>query len=148
MGKRRYDDKFRSNAIVLLEAAGYPERDGALSQVAKHLKMPTNTLHGWANAIHNPPPDDVVDEQRKELKELLEDELSNALAAMGNVRGDATYRDLGVVVGILTDKMQLISGNATQNVKQAITFERTGISTIPQHLTPSAIESADGEEEV
>jgi transposase-like protein len=45
--RRRYNDDFRASATLMLEAAGYPGRDGALSQVSGHLSVPRSTLRGW-----------------------------------------------------------------------------------------------------
>jgi len=80
--RKRYDDKFRANAVVLLEAAGYPNKKGALELVSKQLSCPCPTLHRWAKGKNNPPPSDIVNEKRKELKELLEDELRAINSAM------------------------------------------------------------------
>ena len=116
MAKRRYDDKFRANAVVMLEAAGYP-KTGALSQVSQHLNVPLNTLKGWATAASNPVPTDVRTEKRKELSELLRKEIDAALGEMNNARQDASYRDLGTVAGILIDKLQLINNKPTANLE-------------------------------
>ena len=46
--KRRYNDKFRANAVVILEAAGYP-KSGALSQVSQHFERATKHAQGMGN---------------------------------------------------------------------------------------------------
>lgn len=112
--RRRYDDKFRASAVVMLEAAGYPDKKGALEQTSKRTGVPISTLHGWFNATRNPPPADVRNEKRKELRELLEDELRAIFQEMPNARSEAGYKDLGTVAGILFDKKQLIDGKPTQ----------------------------------
>lgn len=115
MAKRKsYDDKFRASAVVMLEAAGYPDRPGSLTQVASHIGVPHPTLSRWYNQQRNPPPNEVVQEKRLELSELLDAELRAIFSAMPAVRSDASYRDLGMVAGILTDKKQLIDGKATE----------------------------------
>lgn len=111
--KRRYDDKFRASAVVMLEAAGYPGRLGALAQVSQRLKVPETTLHGWARATRNPPPAELRTEKRGELIDWIRAELSGIFEAMPGARPDASYRDLGTVAGILTDKLQLLTGNPT-----------------------------------
>jgi len=111
--RRRYDDKFRASAVVMLEAAGYPDKKGALEQTAKHLGMPITTLHGWYNATRNPAPTEVRNEKRVELKDLLRNEISSIFRDMPNARPDASYRDLGTVAGILFDKLQLLDGKPT-----------------------------------
>ena len=112
--RKRYDDKFRASAVVMLEAAGYPGKLGALSSTAKHLGIPDRTLSRWYNAEQNPPPDKLVKEKRGELSDLLRREIDSALGAMDNARPDASYRDLGTVAGILIDKLQLITGKPTE----------------------------------
>ena len=69
--RRQYDDKFRASAVVMLEAAGYPNKDGALATTAKHLGVPHNTLRNWFHGVHNPPPSDVRHEKRQDLAEML-----------------------------------------------------------------------------
>lgn len=111
--RRRYDDKFRASAVVMLEAAGYPDRKGALEQVAKACGVPHNTLHGWYRATRNPPPSKLRQEKRLELTDLLKNELAAAFGQMPNVRPDASYRDLGTVAAIFIDKLQLLEGKPT-----------------------------------
>lgn len=124
MGKRpRYDDKFRAGAIALLEAAGWPNTEGAMTRTANHLKIPVRTLSRWANQENNPAPDELVIEKKADLADLLTAEIEAALNAMGTARADASYRDLGTVIGILTDKLQLITGGPTENSNTRITIE-------------------------
>lgn len=112
--RKRYDDKFRANAVVMLEAAGYPNKKGALEQVSRHLGIPHPTLHRWIKEKNNPAPSELVQEKRKELRELLEDELRAIFQEMPSARSEAGYRDLGTVAGILFDKKQLIDGKPTE----------------------------------
>ena len=121
--RRRYDDKFRANAVIMLEAAGYPERDGALSQVSQNLNVPATTLHGWAREKHNPVPSDVRTEKKGEIVELLRAEIRAALAEAERARPDANYRDLITGVGIMTDKLQLLNDEPTENVSNRIIIE-------------------------
>lgn len=111
--RRRYDDKFRANSVVTLEAAGYPDRDGALTMVANHLGIPRETLRRWAIEKNNPAPPELVTEKKAELIDLYESELRSIFGEMPNARVSATYKDLGTVAGILTDKLQLLSGKPT-----------------------------------
>lgn len=144
--RQRYDDKFRASAIVMLEAAGWPDKEGALTQVSKHLGIPLTTLHRWANGESNPAPSDLVSEKRVELSKLLQAEINAALGEMSKARPFATYRDLGTVAAILIDKLQLLNDKPTQNVQQSISFERRGVSSLPEHLTFGTATSITGEE--
>lgn len=119
--RKSYDDKFRSSAVIMLEAAGYPNRKGALSDVAKHIAVPAMTLSRWFHGKQNPPPNQMVSEKRSELKDLISTELDAIFKAMPNARQDATYKDLGTVAGILMDKKQLLEGKPTERVEHTLT---------------------------
>lgn len=135
MAKRnRYDDKFRASAVLMLEAAGYPDKSGALTATAKHLSVPASTLAGWFKNEHNPPPTEVREEKRIELRDVLRKEIGLALSAAEGVRETASYKDLITAAAILIDKLQLITGQPTANERSSITIERTGLSTLPEHL--------------
>ena len=123
MARKRYTDKFRAAAVVMLEAEGYPAREGALARVSEHLSVPRSTLRGWFYAEHNPPPAEVRHEKRLELRDLLENELRDAIKAMANARLEASYRDLGTVAAIFTDKLQLLDGKPTE--RNAIQVDMT-----------------------
>lgn len=111
--RRRYDDKFRAGAVVTLEAAGYPGKEGALAQVSKHLGVPHNTLRGWYHAEHNPPPSQLRQQKKGDLLDWIEEELAGIFSDMPGKRELASYRDIGTVAGILMDKKQLLTGNPT-----------------------------------
>lgn len=97
----------------MLESAGYPDKDGSLAQVCKHLKVPRSTLQGWFSGAHNPPPPDIRHEKRFDLLEAIQTELSYIFPAMADRRQDASYRELATAAGILIDKAQLLSGKPT-----------------------------------
>ncbi len=142
MSKRqeRYDDEFRSRAVAVLQGAGWPDRWGALTQVSEQLNVPWMTLKGWATGEHNPPPAALVESKRIELSEAIKNEVDLILQEMNKARETATYRDLGVVFGILVDKLQLLNNEPTQNINQQIAFVRSGISTLPEHLASRTID--------
>lgn len=146
-GYKRYTDKQRADSVVFLESLGYPYRLGALEEAAKHLKISRTTLQSWFNNIHNPP-EELRAESRVELHEAINAELDKIFLQMGAVRDTASYKDLAWAAAVFVDKLQLISGQPTENVKQNISFERTGISTLPQHLTSGATNGTGGEEAI
>lgn len=123
MARRRYDDQFRAAAVVMLEAAGYPGKEGALTQVAKTMGVPAMTLHRWARVKNNPAPTQLVNEKRIDLLELINTELAGIFGTMPGARNDASYRDLATAAGILVDKRQLLTGQPTENVKAQTTVE-------------------------
>lgn len=122
----------------MLEAAGYPDQKGALTAVAKRLKVPATTLCRWIRQKNNPAPADLVIEKRFDLRQAIKDELREALAAAHNARPDATYRDLMVATGILFDKLQLLEDKPTEQHKHTIEVIRGELSTIPPHLSRGA----------
>jgi hypothetical protein len=136
--RRRYDDKFRASAVVMLEAAGYPERKGALEQTAKHLRTPNTTLHGWYNATRNPPPADVRSVKRGEIADIIRSEIYAALEEAPNARPEASYRDLITGAAILVDKLQLLTGNPTERVELDHTFEKSLKTAGYNDLDPDA----------
>jgi len=112
---RAYDDQFRASAVLMLEAAGYPDRKGALEEVANALHVPDATISRWANGKSNPPPAYVVSEKREELgirlEELAHKLLDNALRAAGD--SEAGIQTLAISLGIILDKRQLLRGAPT-----------------------------------
>ena len=112
--RRRYDDEFRASAVLMLEAAGYPEREGALSQVAGHLNVARSTLRSWFNGTHNPPPAKVRHEKKRDFVADLKHLLGLHIDAAGRVVDDTgDLRALDTGIGILVDKIQLLDGKPT-----------------------------------
>ena len=124
--RRRYDDEFRAGAVVMLEAAGYPDKKGSLSQVASHLGMPISTLSLWYRRKRNPAPTEMQNEKRMSLAEMLQRELDAIFEEMPNARPDASFRDLGTVAGILIDKRQLLTGQPTDRTVGELIIKREG----------------------
>lgn len=117
--RTRYDDKFRASAVVMLEAAGYPGKDGALTQTANHLKVPINTLKGWFTAERNPPPAELRNEKKRELAIELKSIAYKLAGAMVSKIEEATLQQTAVSLGIVIDKMQLLTGQPTDIVDDA-----------------------------
>lgn len=116
-----YDDKFRAGAVVMLKAAGYPENKYKLQEVADHLGVPSRTLRRWHNGENGAPPDDVVQETKKDLASRLE-ELAHKLidAALNDLENtDATLQQINTSLGIVLDKRQLLIGKPTEIVDDA-----------------------------
>lgn len=123
MAKRKsYDDKFRASAVVMLEAAGYPDQKGALTRVSEHLGVPAMTLGRWFRKSNNPPPNELVTEKRGDLKDFVRSELNSIFGDMPIVRPDASYRDLATAAGILIDKLQLLENKPTERVEHSGTI--------------------------
>lgn len=145
--RRRYTDKFRADAIALLEGAGYPDREGALADTARHIGVPAQTLHRWARGKNNPPPPELVIEKKGDLADELE---SIVWLMTGHLKnedtiGDMTGQQTATSIGILIDKIRLLRGLPTEviaiipEVVQAI--ERAGDN--PQDVFRRLIERAN-----
>ena len=104
-------------------------------KVSKHLKTPHPTLSRWYRVKSNPPPSEIVHEKKINLIESIKSEISAILSDMPDARKDTDYKTLAVSFGIMVDKLQLLSGEPTERSDQRIIIDRTGISTIPEHLT-------------
>lgn len=112
----RYSDEFRAGAILMLRAAGYPERRGALMETASHLGISHQLLGRWFRHESNPPPQKIVQIKNSDIIEMLKRELARAIEAMPHALPDADYLDIGKVIGITIDKLQLLQGEATERI--------------------------------
>lgn len=115
--KRRYDDKFRASAVLMLQAAGWPEQVGALTRVADELGVSRQNLTNWATGILNPPPQDVLHEKELDLRAIIEKELNAIGAELPSARKEADYRALITAFGIMFDKKRLLDGLPTQIIE-------------------------------
>lgn len=111
--RRRYDDKFRASAVILLEAAGYPDTEGALMKTSRHLNVPHTTLRRWFHRLNNPPPSELVQETKRDMSAEIESVIYLILGHMPEAVTDANFRDMSTSVGILIDKLQLLTNKPT-----------------------------------
>lgn len=130
----RFTDEFRANAVALAIAGGYPQTKGALSRVAKELGISHQVLRNWVIEKQNPPPQELLQEKKVELRDLIQKELADIMARIPEKRNEATYRELGTVFGIMFDKLQLLDelptviiGSAAQLKKIAELAEALGM---------------------
>lgn len=112
----RYSDEYRASAVIMLQAAGYPERRGALMEVANHLGVSHSLIRRWYAHSQNPPSSKSVQIKMTDIVEMLKKELARAIEAMPNALPDADYLDIGKVMGIMIDKLQLLQGEATERI--------------------------------
>lgn len=113
---KRYDDKFRASACLMLQAQGYPEMKGSLTYVAEALHVPARTLSRWFNGEQNPPPVEVVNEKRPELITLFENIAYKMLshAQRDDVIESMSGKDAVIAGATATDKMRLLQGLPTE----------------------------------
>lgn len=116
MGRRKIDDNGRANIVAFAIASGYPNRRGSQDYVLKKVsgqKLDYRTLKRWYQNVDL----DLLEFKIMELKKLLEIELAEVLEEMNNKRKDASYRDLTVAAGIISDKVILLDGGATNRTE-------------------------------
>ena len=126
MAKRKwtdYSDEDKASAVLMLEAAGYPGRKGAMSQVVRELGVPESTLRSWAKNEHGAPPAKVRDRKRGELIESLNEVATKLIAHLGDIADTGDVRETATAAGILIDKLQLLRGDSTANTNQHIVIE-------------------------
>lgn len=122
----RYSDEFRAQALVMLEAAGWPEKKGALTRTAKTLGIHYQTLQHWARREQvDPETQKILYEKTFDLKAALLAEAQAILGELPHARPDADFKELGTVLGIIVDKFQLLDGKATERVEILTPQERT-----------------------
>ena len=117
--RRRYDDKFRASAVVMLEATGYPDIEGGLTQTAKHLGIPINTLKGWFTREHNPPSAQLRNEKKADLVIELENVAYLLVRAIPGKIDEASLQQVATSMAIAIDKMQLLKGQPTLIIELA-----------------------------
>jgi transposase-like protein len=126
----RYTDEFRAQAIVMLEAAGWPQQKGALTRTAKTIGVSYQLLAHWARHQQTAS-QKLLREKTFDLIQALRDEVQAIIHEMPNARPDADFKELGTVLGIIVDKLQLLEGKATERVEVMSDDERANrIATI------------------
>ena len=127
MAKRKwtdYSDEDKASAVLMLEAAGYPGRKGAMSQVVRELGVPESTLRSWAKNEHGAPPAKVRERKRGELVESLKDVATKLVEHLGNIADTGDVRETATALGIVVDKLQALTDEQpTQHVNQRISIE-------------------------
>lgn len=119
---KRYTDDFRASVVLMLKAAGYPDKKGSLTQVANRVKAPARTISRWYKKENNPPPDILVKEKSGEMVDRLDHIGRLLLDEMESAIPDAPLRELATAYGITFDKHQLLTGGPTDNMNQSIRF--------------------------
>ena len=122
--RKRYNDEFRAGAVLMLQAAGYPDQKGALTRVHESIKVPMATLSRWARGVSNPPPSNLVTRKKGEIVEKLDNVAHMILDSIDlETVNHAELRERMTAVGIVVDKSQLLRGGATANVNNRIVVQ-------------------------
>ena len=113
---RNYSDAFKASAVLQVTAEGYPENPYAMKQTAAAFNIPVNTLKRWLTDSHGAPPHEIVQQQKTELSERLE-QLAHKLldhAAKDEVIHKMTGQQAVTSVAIAIDKMRLLNNLPTE----------------------------------
>lgn len=113
MARRHYSDADRAMALAVLDSC-----EGKTSLAAAQLKIPESTLRRWIEDRDLAAPAELREEKKLGLAELFEAEIRAAILSMESKRDGASYRDTGTVIGILTDKVQLLRGEPTVRTEE------------------------------
>lgn len=111
--RRRYTDEQRVTALAVLQS-----NDGNLSRTSRETGISITTIRNWRD---NPNPDlaELGNQKKAALSELWEDVarayIQRALEATV-ITGSGGQTAI-TVAAIATDKMQLLTGNPTENIR-------------------------------
>ena len=137
--RKRYTDEYRASAVLMLEAAGYPDTEGALSRVADHLGMHYQTLSRWFRAVQNPPPHEMVQEKREDFLQQLQ--AIKGLAAGKIIERIEEYdpRDLTGLLKISAELAELLAGKPTGRIEHL----ETVLETLPPDEYDAIVREAE-----
>lgn len=145
---RTYTDRQRATGVQLVKASVRPSMDAKLYEVSQQLGMPLNTLRSWVENEYRPVDEEIEQEVKESLKDRFGKEMDAIFIELERKRKDATYHSLMIGLGIAFDKTQLLNDEPTENVKNEITFNRTGLSSLPEHLAPKSIGDSGESQEI
>jgi hypothetical protein len=125
----RYSDEFRIGVLALLQGAGHPHNEHAVSEVYEHLKnkgsnITRRTILRWASGenVSHVPMDkvqDIVVQQKEDMGEALRilfwKLYEHALGdeTIDQLKGAQAYTAMGIVL----DKYRLVQGLPTEVVQ-------------------------------
>lgn len=118
----RYSDDERAQHVLMLEVAGYPKKKGALWQYSKQSGIPHATLSRWFRWKQNPPPIELVQSKKKDMKEALRGLIFDLVDHAHDAANDAGLDPITRGIGIAVDKLLLLDDkpNAIIKLQQAV----------------------------
>ena len=118
----RYTDEFRASVVLMLEAAGYPDRKGALTAVSKNVKVPHPTCSRWYRQVNNPPPNELVQDKKIDIVFELQQLLGLHISEANKTVKDADHHQVIGGIKIIVDAIQLLTGGPTSNENLRIEY--------------------------
>lgn len=116
--RRSFSDNDKAAALAALDANG-----GNVLRTAKQLNVPRSTLQEWANGRVSHDVPELRQQKRQDLHSLFMDEIYAIAELLPTKRHEATYSQLATAAGIFTDKVQLLTGKATQRTETSAKVE-------------------------
>lgn len=108
-----YTDEFKTEAVQALIDAGYPQTWGSLARTCERFHLAPSTLITWAALAGWKQARDPSAETEL-LISMIVSELVSIFAAMESKRGTASYSQLSIGMGILFDKLFMLTGNVPE----------------------------------
>jgi hypothetical protein len=141
---KKYTEQQRASITAFAISCGYPNRHGSVSYVQKLTKVGNNQIHNWYKEQDKfCGGKEVVKAKMIELEELLEQELSGVFKEMLNKRENASYKDLIVGVGVMTDKLLALRGKASNITENRVSTWQEIVNAEKQKYNP--VEETKGE---
>lgn len=116
MARRKYSDEDKASALAILDAMG-----GNVNGAAKELGIAESTLRSWKNerGVH-PVVAGLREQKRGELADRLKEIAHQIVDALPHKIEDSNLRDAGVTLGIIVDKINLLTGAATSRTEHMV----------------------------
>lgn len=120
MARRKYSDHDRAAALAALDANG-----GNVFKTSKQLSIPRATLQEWAAGRVNDDVPELRHEKKQELSERLDEIAHKILDVLPKKLAEATAPQLATALGIVIDKKQLLTGEATSRNEVKVDLDGT-----------------------
>ena len=120
MPYRKFTEDEQAMWLLQLEVLNYPDNVHAPKKVAKQKGAPhAETLKRWWNIAKTPKVHKLIDHKKRDLIEDLTYLLGLHIdASINAVQGSEDLRAVDTGIGILIDKLQLLTGNPTERVEE------------------------------
>jgi transposase-like protein len=107
--RREYTDAQKAEALAALDANG-----GNVKRTARELDIPEASLREWSKGRNSPPGADLCAQKKADLGEGLEALIGRLMGGLSEAKiAKAGLSEVGVVLGIAFDKLQLLRGQPT-----------------------------------
>lgn len=108
MGKRRYSDDDRANALAALAANG-----GNVNKTAKEIGVPPKTIENWAKGDRHPEAANLGELKKLPMADALELVAWKLLGRIDELSDKGPLNQTSVSFGIAIDKMRLLRNQPT-----------------------------------